>query len=246
MYDTHMATSLPKIIAILGPTASGKTALGESLAITFSGEIVSADAKQVYKGMDIGTAKELQLKVPQHLIDIKDPGTKITVCEYQRLAYDTIDEILRRSRVPFLVGGSMLYAESVMNGYIFSKGIEKSKSQEPCYQFLKLGITIDRTRLKERVRKRTRQWVQDGLLDEIKELLKSGVSREWLMACGQEYRYFTKYILGEISLEEAESQVDISLDQYIKRQYTWWRRHKDIVWVQDEDEATKSVEAFLR
>ena len=235
---------LPKIIAVVGPTASGKTDLGVFLAQELGGEIVSADAKQVYRGMDIGTAKEKDLPVPQHLIDIKDPGERITVAEYQGLAYAEIDRLLAVGRVPVLVGGSGLYAESVLNGYQFSAD-GKSLAQVPRYASLKLGIQIDRAALKERAAARTKRWLDQGLLDEIRGLIARGVDPAWLCSCGMEYRYFTLYLQGTLSLDEATAKTIISINQFIKRQYTWWRRHPDLIWVESREEALGLSRKFL-
>lgn len=233
--------SLPKIIAIIGPTASGKTELGVKLAQAFNGEIVSCDAKQVYVGMDIGTAKEKNLPVPQHLIDIKQPGERVTVAEYQILAYQKIDDILSRAKLPIMVGGSMLYAESVINGYEFSDA-GKSGRQVPRYEVLKIGIDIPRAILKLKIKNRVEDWAENGLIEEIQTLLDKGVSPAWLDHCGLEYKYFTEYIHGKKNLEEAKEKTTTANNQYVKRQYTWWRRHEDVHWVKDRDEA----EALLR
>ncbi len=235
---------LPKLIAVIGPTASGKTSLGEYISLQFGGEVVSVDAKQVYRGMDLGTAKETQLKVPQHLIDVKDPGEGITVAEYQQLAYTCIDQLVSQGKLPVLVGGSMLYAEAVLNGYLF-KGGQKSTEQLKRYDALKLGITWERSELKAWAGERLRQRIDAGLLDEIRGLLDQGVSREWLLSCGMEYRYLTLQVLGELTPEEAFTKTHQSINQYIKRQYTWWRRHPDVVWVSGSVEARHLVEQFL-
>jgi tRNA A37 N6-isopentenylltransferase MiaA len=213
----------PKLVAIIGPSGSGKTGLAVELCRHFNGEIVSCDSKQVYRGMDIGTAKEKNLPVRQHLLDIKEPGQKITVAEYQQLAYQEI------------------YAESVLNGYTFDES-----AVAPRYQCLKMGINLEREELRRRIAVRTEQWVAEGLLEEIKTLLVHGVSELWLKSCGQEYRYFTEYLQGEIDLETAKTKTNISLSQYAKRQYTWWRRHADVVWVDSAQEAKERVEAFLQ
>jgi tRNA dimethylallyltransferase len=234
---------LPKIVAVIGPTASGKTALGAHLAQVFDGEIVSADAKQVYRGMDIGTAKEKDLAVPQHLLDIRNPGERIAVGEYQALAYAVIDQLLADSKLPILVGGSGLYAESVLQGYLF--GGPGEKLAQARYESLKLGIEIDREVLKKRVSERTQCWIDEGLLDEIQRLLDQGVSVEWLESCGMEYNYLTQFLLGRMTREEALQKTNIAINQFIKRQYTWWRRHDDVYWVKNKEEAEELVRGFL-
>ena len=234
--------SLPKIITVIGPTASGKTALGVWLCRRFGGEIVSADAKQVYRGMDIGTAKERELPVAQHLIDTKNPGEKITVGEYQAAAFMVIDELLARNALPVLVGGSGLYVEAVTEGYLF--GGPGLRQREPRYVSLKLGIDIERDELKRRVAVRM-QTRAEGILGEVKGLLATGVDPEWLEQCGIEYRYFSRAARGDISLEEAVRLASTATNQFIKRQYTWWRRHPDVTWVKDAAEAEKRVEEFL-
>lgn len=226
---------LPRIVAVVGATASGKTALGAQIAQKFNGEIVSCDAKQVYRGMDIGTAKELDLPVKQHLIDFKEPGEKITVAEYQELAYQTIDQLLSEKKLPVLVGGTMLYASAVIEGYRFGKASVKR------YNTLMLGIKIDREELRSRVAVRTNQWLEMGLLEEIKGLLNAGVSPDWLRRCGMEYSYFTDYFLGNITLDEAVLRTNFAINQYIKRQYTWWRRYENINWVANFEEAEECV-----
>jgi len=228
------------LISIVGPTASGKTALGEALANRFNGEIVSADAKQVYRGMDIGTAKALNLSVPQHLIDIKNPGEVITVAEYQALAYAAIDEMVKRGKLPILVGGSMLYVQAVVDGYRFA-----DKKNVPRYRSLTLGIIWERAALQERVKLRLEERLEAGLITEVEGLLKQGVDPSFLIRCGIEYRYITLYVQGQLTFEEMKRQIEIASNQYIKRQYTWWRHHGDVRWVTGEDEGAALVEAFL-
>ncbi len=126
-----MLNAKNKIIAIIGPTASGKTKLGVYLASKFNGEIVSADSRQVFRGMDVGTGKDLKeyliekggkkVKVPYHLIDIASPKTEFNLAKYQKMAYRAIDDILRRGKLPILVGGSGLYLQAVIDGYSLSR-----------------------------------------------------------------------------------------------------------------------------
>lgn len=237
-------SGLPKIVAIVGPTAAGKTALGEALALRFNGEIVSADAKQVYRGMDIGTGKEKRLRVPQHLIDILNPGEPITVAQYQGMAYPVIDDILARGKLPLLTGGSMLYIEAVAKGYEF--GGRGHRGGAPRYDVLYLGITHPRPVLHERIRQRFERWLDDGLVEEVRSLLDRGVAPAWLEACGMEYKYVTQYATGRISFEEMRAKTVPSIRQYAKRQETWWRHHGPVTWVEDEATAVAALEAFLR
>lgn len=235
---------LARLIAVVGPTGAGKTALAEELARAFTGELVSADAVQIYRGMDIGTAKERSLRVPQHLIDICEPGEQMTAARYQELAYRTIDQVLDRGKLPILVGGSMLYLDAVVSGYLF--GGRGTKGRKSRYQTLLLGIDPGKEVLAKRLEQRTATWLEKGLLQEITMLLNQGVSPAWLVSCGMEYRYFTQHLQGELSLEEATHLTNVALRQYVKRQRTWWRHHGPVAWVADAREAATKVEAFLQ
>lgn len=237
-------SELPKIIAVIGPTASGKTALGLRLALANHGEIVSADAKQVFRGMDIGTAKEKHLAVAQHLLDIRSPGERITVGEYQKLAFGVIDSLLEACKLPILVGGSGLYAESVLEGYQFAGPGQKKKKMR--YQSLVLGIDIPRQTLKERARIRLDDRLASGMVEEVAGLLKSGVDPLWLERCGIEYRYISRYLRGSSTYLEMREAIATATDQFIKRQYTWWRRSKTVIWIQSDQQAETLVRAFLR
>jgi len=213
------------------------------LAQVFGGEIISADSRQVYRGVDIGMAKESGLPVPQHLIDIKEPGEKITVAEFQSSAYEVIDRLLAQKKLPIMVGGTGLYAEAVINGYIFDG--PGGKAAEARYESLVLGIAWDRAVLRERIAERTQIMLQQGLLQEIECLLAAGVDPEWLQQSGQPYKYFMPYLRGELTLEEATDKTNIDIGQYAKRQDTWWRRFGQVVWVQTAEEAEAAVDSFL-
>ena len=236
------APALPKIIAVVGPTATGKTALGVLLAVRFDGEIVSGDAKQLYRGMDVGTAKERYLPVPQYLIDTVNPGERVSVGEYQQMAYGVIDSCLQRKIVPVLVGGSGLYVESVLEGYLF--GGAGSRSKSPRYQSLRLALAVERDVLRQRIAERLDSRT-DALIQEISGLLADGVSPDWLLGCGLEYRAFTLLIQGAITLSEAREQTLQGNYAYVKRQYTWWRRDASVKWVPGHGEALELATAFL-
>jgi tRNA dimethylallyltransferase len=237
--------SLPKLIAVVGPTASGKTALGEAICLKFGGEIISADAKQQYRGMDLGTAKDTNLKVTQYLIDTKNPGEVSTVAEYQQAAYTCIDACISKGKLPVLVGGSMLYAEAVISGYTFAKS-DTQQIRKPHYNVLSLGIAWDREALKAHAKERLKERIDAGMVEEVEKLLANGVSEQWLLACGLEYKALTQHIRGELSIDEAFDQIVRETNQYIKRQYTWWRHHGNVAWVNGTSEAFDLVEQFLK
>ena len=135
-----------KIIVILGPTASGKTSLAVKLAYKFNGEIVSADSRQVYRGMDVGTGKDLceyeikhkntktqkqeVIKISYHLIDVVSPNTRFSLAKYQKLAYKAIEYILKRGKLPIIVGGTGLYLQAIVDGYKLSQVSPDKKSRE--------------------------------------------------------------------------------------------------------------------
>ena len=233
---------LPKIVAVVGPTATGKTALGVAIAQMFDGEIISADAKQLYRGMDVGTAKEKILPVPQHLIDVSNPGERVTVGRYQALAYAAIDDCLGRQKVPVLVGGSGLYAEAVLEGYLFEGAGSQAKLLR--YQSLRLALLVERDELRRRVKERL-LGRKELLITEIKTLLAAGIEPGWLISCGLEYRAFTLLAVGTINEQEAVEQTLKENYAFIKRQYTWWRRDPSVVWVNTKKQALKAASLFL-
>lgn len=233
------------LIAVLGPSGSGKSQLAARLCRQFGGEIVSCDSMQVYRGMDIGTNKEQFADVPTHLLDWKQPGERVTVAEYQARAYEVIDSFHTRGVLPILTGVAMQYAEAITHGYVF--GGPGGQEAQPRYRVLELGIAVSKEALAQKLSHRTERWLKEGLVEEVQSLRGSGVSDAWLMSCGQEYRYVTQYLRGELSLEEAVEKTNASLRQYAKRWRTWYRRpaHQDMVWVEGYEEAKSAVQTFL-
>ena len=140
------------LIVIVGPTACGKTRLAARLAAKFKGEIISADSRQVYRGMDIGTGKDLidytvgKVQVPYHLIDVVDPKTEYNVAKYQKKAYAAIEDVLQRNKIPFLVGGTGLYVDAVTQGYVFSSNKQNSKEIRNKLNKLSLKQLVSRLR----------------------------------------------------------------------------------------------------
>jgi len=292
----------PKIIALVGPNASGKSELGVALAKRYGGEIVSADSRQVYRGLDLGSGKITAAEkqgVPHHMLDICRAGDFFSMADYQRLAYGAIDAIVSRGRLPFLVGGTGLYAESVTEGYLLSnkkpdlayraeleeldtgtlygmllrampeagvdpqnrnrvmrllerlrEGDVQPPRRERRYESLRLGTAWRREPLQERIRRRLHRRLSMGMVEEVEKLLKAGVSRDFLLGLGLEYRFITRYLEGEIvSLAELENDLFIAIRQLAKRQMTWFRRDEGIRWLNMEgdplSEAMALIDAFM-
>ena len=270
-----------ELITILGPTASGKTALAAALAARLDTEIISADSRQLYRGMDIGTGKDLAdyvvdgKSIPYHLIDICDPGYKYNVFEYQHDFFRVFTSLRERGLVPILCGGTGLYIEAVLKGYklldvppnpaLRERLREKSlpeleillasykvlhnktdvdsvqrairaveieefyRTQAPDVReyaplnSLLVGVAIDRELRREKISKRLRARLDEGMVDEVRRILSNGVAPEDLIYYGLEYKFLTLYIIGKLTYEEMVSQLEIAIHQFAKRQMTWFR-----------------------
>lgn len=269
------------LIAILGPTASGKTSFAATLAYELDTEIISADSRQIYREMDLGTGKDLAdytvngKQIPYHLIDIAEPGYKYNVFEYQRDFLNAYQSIKQKDRLPVLCGGTGLYLESVLKGYqlipvpenpelrtrLAGKTLEEltdllstyktlhnstdvdtakrairaieieeyyathdlSAREFPSINSLIIGVDIDRELRREKITKRLRQRLDEGMVEEVRQLLNKGIQPEDLIYYGLEYKYLTLYVTGEISFEEMFKQLEIAIHQFAKRQMTWFR-----------------------
>ena len=289
-----MITHLPKLVVLLGPTASGKSGLSITLAQHFNGEIISADSRQLYRGLDIGTAKVTsaeQALVPHHVLDVADPRDVYTVAQFQRDAISAINDILKRSHQPFLVGGSPHYIQAVVDnldiphiepqpelraqlekrqlpelleqleeldprsaatidrnnprrviralevclvsGKPFS---QQRKMSEPLYQSLLLGIEWPRDVLYRRIDERVDERMQQGMVQEVQRLLDEGVSQQRLEALGLEYRYITRWLTGAFENEdEMVQRLKYAIHDFTRRQLTWFRKEKRIVWMNGGD-----------
>ena len=286
MSGSFFLFSMKKMITILGPTACGKTSLAAALAADIHGEIISGDSRQVYRGMDIGTGKDLadyrvgDICVPYHLIDIVEPGTKYNVYQYQRDFLRAYDDIVGRGVTPVLCGGSGLYLEAVLRGYRMAPvpenkqlrqslegktlaeltemldGIKSRKGQKmhnttdvdtakrairaieiELYQdehpeetediqpvdSLVIGLQIDVEQRRERITRRLKARFDEGMADEIKRIIDSGVAPEDLIYYGLEYKYVTEYVIGQRDFEETFRLLEIAIHQFAKRQMTWFR-----------------------
>ncbi len=293
---------LPKLIVIAGTNASGKSGLGIELAARYGGEVVSADSRQVFRGLDLGSGKitpEETKGVPHHLIDVVDAGEFYSMADFQKQAYEAIDGIIGRGKIPFLVGGTGLYVASVADGYVMSDrmpdlgyrnelekrtteelytmlrqivpdtdvdprnrnrvmrvlekihdGDDITPSKEPRYETLRLGVTWDRDILRQRIDERLDRRLEQGMIEEVKGLLDSGVSETFMIKLGLEYKFITQYLKGEYSsLEEMKELLATAIKQFAKRQMTWFRRDSAIHWLDmtadPVREACEHIDAFL-
>lgn len=214
---------LKNLLTILGPTACGKTAFAARLAYEMDAEIISADSRQVYRGMDIGTGKDLAdycvegRSIPYHLIDIAEAGTRYNVYEWQRGFIEAYDGIVSRGRTPILCGGTGMYIESVIKGYEFDGRVF------PEFHSLIIGLDISREARREKISQRLRSRLDEGMVDEIRGLIGRGVPTERLIRYGLEYKFVTLYLLGQLKYEEMVSLLEIAIHQFAKRQMTWFR-----------------------
>ena len=220
------------LVAVIGPTASGKTRYAVRLAEQLGGEILSADSRQVYRGMDIGTGKDLAEygAIPYHLIDIADAGTQYNVWQFQQDFARAWADIRSRGAVPILCGGTGMYVNAVTRGYDFSEKVPLSAVREgnsgradlPQRPFF-IGTLVDRDTRNARIDARLDARLQEGMVDEIRGLLERGVPAETLISYGLEYKFVTLYLQGELSFDEMREKLAIAIHQFAKRQMTWFR-----------------------
>ena len=260
-----------KILAVTGPTATGKTALAVELAKEFDGEIISVDSRQVYKGMDIGSGKDIAEygEVPYHLIDVAQPGKEVyNLSRFCRDAFAAIDDIASRGKLPVLCGGTALYLHALLQGYELpggelaprQAGVERVRQsgtensfQPPCeLDPLVLGVLYPRRTVRERIEKRLDARFAEGMIDEIRQLHDvAGVSWEQLEFFGLEYREIARYLQGKCSHQEMRDQLLDRIRQFAKRQDIFFRKmeRENIVihWLRSGSfpEAEKLVSAFL-
>lgn len=270
-----------ELITILGPTASGKTSFATHLANSMDGEIISADSRQVYRGMDIGTGKDLSeyvidgVSIPYHLIDIRVPGDKYTLFEYQHDFHEVYTNILSRGKNPLLCGGTGLYIESVLRGYnlpdvpvndklrksLENKTLDElteilisyrslhnttdtdtkkrairaieieyfkaeqniSKREFPPIKSCVIGISLDRDLRRKKISERLKTRLEEGMVEEVKSILNSGVTADDLIYYGLEYKFVTQFVIGEISFDDMCKGLEVAIHQFAKRQMTWFR-----------------------
>ena len=212
------------LICVLGPTASGKTRYAVQLAKALQGaEILSADSRQVYVGMDIGTGKDLREygDVPYHLIDLVPAGSKYNIYQYQSAFARAWADVRSRGAIPILCGGSGLYIEAVTRAYKFEKENGLPASDLPQKVFY-IGTLVSREERVARIDHRLEERLQEGLVEEVRGLLET-VPAQDLLYYGLEYKFVTQYILGELSYEDMVIALGNAIHQFAKRQMTWFR-----------------------
>ena len=213
------------LVCVLGPTASGKTRYAVSLARRLGAEIISADSRQVYRGMDIGTGKDLSEygDVPYHLIDIQPAGARYNVYEYQKDFVKAYQDIRSRGRVPLLCGGTGLYIEAATCGYDFDKRYPTVDPSLFPHSTFYIGTLVDRETRNARIDARLDARLAEGLVDEVRGLLDAGVPAETLIYYGLEYKFVTQHVLGILSYDEMRTLLGNAIHQFAKRQMTWFR-----------------------
>ena len=249
------------MITILGPTATGKTTVAAALARKIGGEIISADSRQVFRRMDIGTGKDLrdygslspsespaEPFVPYHLIDICEPGTVYSVYQFQQDFWQAYHDITSRGKEVILCGGTGLYIESVLKGYEFPGHPDNQKILEnpenPLHSGVAsldedrhlFGLMVPREVRRERLTRRLYERLDEGMVQEVQSLLDEGVDPEQLIRYGLEYKFVTQHLLGQLSYDEMVSLLEIAIHQFAKRQMTWFRgmeerRGEHIDWI---------------
>ena len=235
-----------RTLVIVGPTGSGKTGVSIEIAKAINGEIISADSRAIYKGMDIGTAKptrEEMQGIPHYGLDLVEPGERFTVADWKRYAEEKIEDIKSRGKVPIIVGGTGLYIDALIYDYHF-KGPTGAKigdtEQKTCSDrkqikgdFLIVGIKWPTEELRARLNKRITQMFCPELYDEVKELVqKYGWDNQAMKS--DIYEYAWKYLNGELTLEEAKEKCFFEDWHLAKRQMTWFKRNHDIIWLELE------------
>jgi tRNA dimethylallyltransferase len=292
------------LIVIAGPTAVGKTSLALSLAGEFNGEVVNADSRAFYRGMDIGTAKpspEERSAVRHHLIDIFGPADEMSLSQFQQLAFAAIDDTLHLGKLPFLVGGTAQYLNAVVENWsipqvppdnTFRRAMEQRVDAEgvavmleelravdpasaertgpnprriiralevyrhtgtpmskllgkndPRYRALQLELWLPREVLHQRIAQRIENQVKNGLVDEVRGLLQSGVDPGVPAFSSIGYREVLPYLRGEASLEETVAAIQHATNRLVRHQQTWFRKNPAMVWI---DLTDPDAEADIR
>lgn len=296
---------MKKILVIVGPTASGKSDLAVKIAKKFNGEIISADSRQVYKGLNIGTGKITKKEmggIKHHLLDVADPKKQFSVSDYRMLTIPTIVSIVDKGKLPIIVGGTGFYIDAVTGRASFpevpqnkvlrsklnkfdkeklflmlkKKDPERAKtidpynkvrliraleiieslgkvptkdilmfSRTPEYKFLYIGLKPDD--LEDRIYKRLIKRMP-SMIRETKRLHKNGLSWKRMYELGLEYRFASLYLQKKLTKPEMIEKLNIAIRQYSKRQMTWFKRNKEIIWFKltETDKIWKKIQTILK
>lgn len=294
-------------MCVLGATATGKTSLAVRLAAELGGEIISADSRQIYRGMDIGTGKDLSeyvyagQAIPYHLMDIVDAGYRFNLFEYQQAFIRAWEDCRKREVFPVLCGGSGMYLESVLKGYRMpavpeNPELRRKLSGKPLTELAELlasyralhntcdtdtvkravraieiaeyyrehaaeevafpeirplivGILFDREARRQRITQRLHARLQEGMVEEVQQLLEGGLAPDDLIYYGLEYKYITLYLTGRLNREEMVEQLNVAIHRFAKRQMTWFRKMErdgfDIRWLPGEMPRAEQVEQVM-
>lgn len=292
-----------KMIIILGPTSCGKSDLAVQLAKKFNGEIISADSRQVYKQMDIGSGKITKKEmrgIPHHLLSIASPKRNFSANRFQKLAQKEIIKIWRKNKLPIICGGTAFYIDSLLGDIQISpvkpnlelrKRLEKLSAEKLFNKlkkmdskraknidrknkrrliraieiamsnidtkkiekkfisknnYLKIGIKKSHEELKKRIKHRLNSRLKKGMINEVKNLKKIGLSWQRIDNFGLEYRFVSRYLRGIITKKEMIEKILSESWKFVKRQMTWWKRDQNIIWISDYPEAKKIIDDFLR
>ena len=220
-----------ELVCVLGPTASGKTKYAvrlahELAALGLPAEIISADSRQVYRGMDIGTGKDLAEygDIPYHIIDVREAGTQYNVYDFVQDFRAAFADIRARGKVAILCGGTGLYINAVTAGYDFRSSKPLSMpSATPSPSTFFIGTLVTREIRNSRIDARLKARLEEGMIDEIRGLLERGVPAETLIGYGLEYKFVTLYLQGALTEEELFTKLSTAIHQFAKRQMTWFR-----------------------
>jgi tRNA dimethylallyltransferase len=319
-----------KIIVIMGPTASGKSDVAIKLAQKFNGEIISADSRQIYRGLNIGSGKVpgawsvehgawISEKIPHYLIDVAQPMEDFNISHFKTLANEAIEKILAKGKIPIICGGTGFWIDAVVsdinlpevppnfelrkklekqsleelfeelqkldperassvdkkNKYRLVRALEiieklgsvpslqdtKKQAENPKYEFLQIGILTERETLNEKIKKRLESRFGEptstrrndhsstrggGMIKEVEDLHAKGVSFEWMEKIGLEYRWISRFLQEKFSPEEMKEKLYFDIIHYAKRQMTWFRKNKEIIWLKNYEDIEKETKNFLK
>lgn len=280
------------VIVVLGPTSTGKSDLAVKIALKYNGEIISADSRQIYKGLDIGSGKitkEEMLGIPHHGLDLVDPATRYSMADFQEYAFQKIKEIKGRGNIPILCGGTGFFIQSVVdnlklpdvppnetlrkelegksaeelfqilkqkdsqkaatidsqNPHRLIRAIEIAEAlgkvppvskQSTPYEFLQIGLFLPKDEIQEKIKNRLLKRIDQGMIEEVENLHANRLSWKRLEELGLEYRHVAEFLQNKISKEEMIEILINKINQYAKRQITWFKRDERIHWFKPDQE----------